>query len=37
MKSHKSVRLIFGIVILSVVFTLASTAGPVMAADKEEA
>ncbi|HUL22314.1 MAG TPA: lipid-binding SYLF domain-containing protein [Thermodesulfobacteriota bacterium] len=37
MKSHKSVSLILGIIILSVVFSLASTAGPVMAADKDEA
>jgi lipid-binding SYLF domain-containing protein len=37
MKSHRSVGLIFGIVILSVVFALASTAGTVMAADKDEA
>jgi lipid-binding SYLF domain-containing protein len=37
MKSHRSVSLIFGIVILSVVFTLGSTARTVMAADKEEA
>ncbi len=37
MKSHRSVSLIFGIVILLVVFTLASSAGTLMAADKEEA
>jgi hypothetical protein len=37
MKSHRSVSLIFGILIVSVVITLASTAGIAMAADKEEA
>ncbi len=37
MKSHRSVSLIFGSVILLVVFTLASSAGTLMAADKEEA
>ena len=37
MKSYKSINLIFGIVIISVVFTLASTAGTAMAADKEDA
>ncbi|MGE5238563.1 MAG: hypothetical protein ACM3ON_07160, partial [Chloroflexota bacterium] len=37
MKSYKSVSLIFGVVILSVVFTLVLTAGRAAAADKEEA
>ena len=37
MKPHRSVSHIFGVVILSAVFALASTAGIAMAADKEEA
>jgi lipid-binding SYLF domain-containing protein len=37
MKSYKSINLIFSIVIISVVFTLVSTAGTAMAADKEDA
>jgi lipid-binding SYLF domain-containing protein len=37
MKSHRSVSPIFGIVVLSVLFVLASTAEIAMAADKEEA
>ena len=37
MKSYRSVSLLFGVVILSVVFTLVLTAGPAAAADEEEA
>jgi len=37
MKSHRSVSLTFGIVVLSVVFSLGSTAGTVIAADKDDA
>jgi len=37
MKLHRSVSLVIGIAIFSVVFSLASTAGTVMAADKDEA
>ncbi len=37
MKPYRSVSLLFGLVILSVVFTLALTSGAAMAADKEDA